>query len=262
MKFRTKDTDVINFIKASGITGGTEFNAVNYLVVALKNAGLWTNIKALYPFVGGNAEAHKYNLVNPIDTNAAFRLQFNGSVTHDSSGVTFSSANGWANTFLVATTHLIANKTTLALYSRSPFSAATGGIDMGAAITTTRREELTIRSNLNGCGANINSTTNGAGSAGFINTDGTGFYFASRQTSTDLRMYKNGVLQSSATTTNNGTQSNIQMYLGARNVTNVAQGFTGRNFALALIGLDYTPAQTVDFYNIVQQYQTILNRQV
>ena len=110
------------------------------------------------------------------------------------SASTITADNLTANTFLVATTHLIANKTTLALYSRSPFSAATGGIDMGAAITTTRREELTIRSNLNGCGANINSTTNGAGSAGFINTDGTGFYFASRQTSADLRMYKNGVL--------------------------------------------------------------------
>lgn len=262
MKFRTKDTDVINFIKASGITGGTEFSAVNYLVVALKNAGLWTNIRALYPFVGGNAEAHKYNLVNPLNTNAAFRLQFSGMVTHDSNGVTFSSANGWANTFLVATTHLIANRETLALYSRSSFSAATGGVDMGAAVTTTVREELTVRSNLNGCGVSMNSTTNGAGSVSFTNTDGTGFYFASRQTSTDLRMYKNGVLQSSATTTNNGSRSNIQMYLGARNVTNVAQGFTGRNFALALIGLDYTPAQSIAFYDIVQQYQTILNRQV
>ena len=65
--FRTKDADVIAFIKATGITDGTEFSAINYLVLDLKNKGLWTKINTLYPFVGGTATTHKYNLKDPRD---------------------------------------------------------------------------------------------------------------------------------------------------------------------------------------------------
>lgn len=260
MKFKTKDPDLIAFVKAAGITGGTEFSALNYLVLALKNNNLWNRIHALYPFVGGTATTHKFNLKNPVDTNAAFRLQFNGSVIHDSNGVTFSSINGWANTFLIPTTTITLNKETLALYSRSSFSGLSAGVDMGAAVSVTARDELVLRNNINIAQANINTTT--SGSTSFTNTDATGFYFATRQTSTDLRIYKNGVLQSSGTTLNNGSRSNIAIYLGARNVSNAAQGFTGRNFTFALIGLDFTPAESATWYQIVQQYNFMLNRHV
>lgn len=263
MNFLTKDIDVISFITTAGITGGTEFSAINYLVLALKNNNLWNNIKALYPFVGGTANTHKFNLKNPLDTDGAFRLTFNGTITHDSNGVSFSAVDGWANTHFIPNTHFTINQETLALYSRSSFSAATGGIDMGAATTLTQRSELIIRSNLNGFVSNINSTTDGAGSASIsTNTDGTGFYMASRQTSTDLRIYKNGVQQDIASSSNNGTRDAKKIYLGCRNVLNAPNGLTGRNFGLALIASPYTPDEAAIWYNIVQQYNTFLNRQV
>jgi len=262
MNFVTKDIDVIKFVSAAGITGGTEFSAINYLVLSLKKNNLWNRIHALYPFVGGTESTHKFNLKNPVGTNAGFRLTFSGSVTHDSNGVTYSSVNGCSNTFLSPSTTITLNRETMAVYSRSSFSGASGGIDMGAATTTTQRSELTIRSNLDGYGASINSTTAGNRSVTGI-TNGAGFFMASRQVSTDLRIYINGSQTGSTQTSlNNGTRTARQMYIGCRNVLDVPQGFTGRNFSLALIGAEYTPSEASTWYTIVQQYNTMLNRQV
>lgn len=93
------DSDAEAFITATGISG-TNANAINQLVLDLKAASIWSKMKAVYPIIGGTATTHKFNLLNPQDTDAAFRLVFNGGVTHSSSGVLFNGTNGWANTFL------------------------------------------------------------------------------------------------------------------------------------------------------------------
>jgi hypothetical protein len=86
-------------------------------------------MKALYPFVGGTAETHKFNLINPLDTNAAFRLAFNGGWTHDSNGVTPNGTNGYANTFLIPYQVLNQNSTHLSIFSSTEIEES--GIDMG-----------------------------------------------------------------------------------------------------------------------------------
>lgn len=71
--------------------------AVNNLVIALKAIG-WSKFKAVYPFIGGSASAHKWNLINPADTDAAFRLTFAGGWTHDANGALPNGTDGYANT--------------------------------------------------------------------------------------------------------------------------------------------------------------------
>ena len=56
-------------------------------------------MKAIYPFVGGSAASHKFNLKDPRDLDAAFRLAFNGGWTHASTGAKPNGSNGWANTY-------------------------------------------------------------------------------------------------------------------------------------------------------------------
>jgi hypothetical protein len=94
------DPDVQAFINATGISG-TEATAINTLVLQLKDDGVWPLIDAAYPFVGGTAASCKYNLVNPVDTNAAYRMTFNGSWTINSSGVipTTRSDSNFGNSF-------------------------------------------------------------------------------------------------------------------------------------------------------------------
>ena len=93
------DPDAQAFFTASGLTGATNLSAINQLVIDLKGFGIWTKMKAIYPFIGGTASLHKWNLKNPLDTDAAFRLVFNGGWTHSSTGALPNGTNAYANTF-------------------------------------------------------------------------------------------------------------------------------------------------------------------
>jgi len=93
------DPDAQAFFTASGLTGATNLNAVNQLVLDLKAASIWTKMKAIYPFVGGTAALHKWNLKDPRDLDAAYRLVFNGGWTHSSTGALPNGTNAYANTF-------------------------------------------------------------------------------------------------------------------------------------------------------------------
>ena len=93
--------DAQAFITAAGITDPTQISAINSLVNGLQADGIWTKMKAIYPFVGGTATTHKYNLKDPRDLDAAFRLVFNGGWTHSSTGATPNGTNGYADTKLV-----------------------------------------------------------------------------------------------------------------------------------------------------------------
>lgn len=97
------DPDAVAFLSAAGITDPTIESAVNTLVVDMKAANIWTKMKAVYPFVGGTATTHKWNLINPLDTNAAFRLVFSGGWTHDSLGIKMNNINTEAETFVTST---------------------------------------------------------------------------------------------------------------------------------------------------------------
>lgn len=92
------DPDAQAFITAASITDPTQQSAVNQLVVDLKAASLWTKMKAVYPFVGGSASSHKWNLKDPRDLDAAFRITFSGGITHNSNGVNYGGVNGVATT--------------------------------------------------------------------------------------------------------------------------------------------------------------------
>jgi len=80
------DPNAQAFLNAAVITDVTQANAVNSLVIGLKADGLWTPMQALYPFVGGTATQHKYNLKDPRDVDGAFRLNFQGGWTHNANG--------------------------------------------------------------------------------------------------------------------------------------------------------------------------------
>ena len=66
------DTDALAFLSAAAITDATITSAICGLVTSMKNDGTWAKCNAIYPFVGGTAITHKFNLKNPLDTNAAF----------------------------------------------------------------------------------------------------------------------------------------------------------------------------------------------
>ena len=77
------DIDAANYLNVVVSTGGT-INATisaatNDLFIELKDAGLYSKIDAMYPFIGGTANSSKFNAINPLDTNSAYRITFNGT---------------------------------------------------------------------------------------------------------------------------------------------------------------------------------------
>ena len=112
------DVDAEAFIASASLTDVTQKSAVNTLVNDLKRFGLWTKIKAFYPFVGGTAESHKWNLKDPRDSNDAYRLTFAGGWIHTSMGVKTNGSNTTANTNLSLRTVLGSTSTqhTLGIY--------------------------------------------------------------------------------------------------------------------------------------------------
>ena len=118
------DSDAQAFLNAADITNTTQANAVNQLVIDLKAANLWTKMKAVYPFVGGTATTHKWNLKNPSDTNAAFRLSFVGGWTHSANGALSNGTNAYADTFLSPISVM------------TPFSLSIGSYNKDATGTT------------------------------------------------------------------------------------------------------------------------------
>lgn len=251
------DPDAQAFITAAGITDPTQQLAINTLVVSLKGYGIWSKMKAIYPFVGGNATTHKFNLKNPADTNAAFRLSFLGGWTHSSNGVKGNGTNNYADTFLIPNSNLTNNNTHLAYYCRENISGAY--IDFG----TQYLSDLSI---YNYIGTIYSDQYNrGSGRATAAMADTRGFVIGSRTASNVHKIFRNG---SQVGTTNTGASSSLtalvnSIFFGAaRTTATSALYYSNRQYAFASIGDGLTDIEAANFYTAVQKFQTTLGRQV
>lgn len=106
--FLIADTDATSYINAVGASNLSyaEINAIIHLVRSLKKENLWDRMDAIYPLcIGNTSTIQKWNLKDPRDLDAAFRLTFNGSGTHTKYGYVSNGSTGYANTHWVPGTH-------------------------------------------------------------------------------------------------------------------------------------------------------------
>ena len=252
------DADAQLFITNAGITDTTQQNAVNNLVVALKGYGIWSKMKALYPFVGGTASQHKFNLKNPLDTDAAFRLVFNGGWTHSNDGITGNGTNAFANSFFNLQ-FLLQNNSHLSIYQKNNYTpSAAGCFDIGAYLET----------GINTSGAFIGTKVVGTLSRSrmFFNamdfnlTDNKG-YFLANTNSINSKYYKDSILKSTVSNSGVFPLDSRNIYIGAMNGSTQTYFAPGK-YALASIGDGLTDTEATNFYTAVQNFQVTLNRQV
>jgi hypothetical protein len=97
-QYSSIDPDAEAFLIATGITDPTITSAINTFVIQIKSDGIWDKCNPIYPFVGGTATTHKFNLKDPRDLDAAYRLTYFGGLTHDSNGVKPNGTTGWIRT--------------------------------------------------------------------------------------------------------------------------------------------------------------------
>jgi hypothetical protein len=249
------DADAQAFITAASITDTTQQSAINTLVTQLKTYGIWTKMKALYPFVGGTASSHKWNLKDPRDLDAAYRLVFNGGWTHSSTGAQPNGTTGYADTKLTPSSVLSLNSTHLSVYSRTNSSIAK--IDMG--VYTTTGVYAVIRNTDGKTYFRVNRNA-GYSEASYALSTSALFYMINRPSSTSEKLHLNGA------TINFGDPSfalaNQNIYIGALNDNNTASGYSSREYAFSSIGDGLSDAEATAFYNAVQTFQSTLGRQI
>ena len=192
----------------------------------------------------------KFNLVNPVDSDAAFRLTFNGGWTHSNNGALPNGTNGYADSFLTPSTSLSISSSHLSIYSRTnTTSPAYVGYDIarGNYSLITQYNGNTFFANLENAGLYLASATV---------SNGLGFYIASRINNTSVQGFKNSsklinAVQSSSLATSS-------LLIGTIGTTN----FSSKQYAFASIGDGLTDTEATNLYTRVQAFQTALSRQV
>ena len=246
------DADAVAFLSAAGITDATITSAICTLVTSMKANGTWAKCSAIYPMVGGTATTHKFNLKNPLDTNAAFRLSFVGGWTHSANGALPNGTNAYANTFYQPT---FLNSAHLSFYSRTNTTGLFN--DIGAGGATLIPNSIILSRFSDRFYGNINQTLDS-----FIaNTDSRGLYLTTRASASNLRLYKNLalVLTSSVAST---TIPAFNIYIGAFNQGNTATRFSNRQSAFASMGTGFTEAEALSYCANIVAFQTTLGRNV
>jgi len=265
------DPDAQAFIDATGISG-TEATAINTLVLDLKADNLWDKMKVIYPMVGGTSDTMKYNLVDPQDTDAAYRIDWVGSsTTFNSDGVTFPQlTSDYGKTYinLSGSTDFDPTQGHISIYNRGYSLPPANSYLIGFRDSSSPNFNNTIFLNtISGSISNWNGGTSLVGTLSGV----TGLIMANRVVTTAIENWRNGVLEINNTSVpwyNRATD--IQMTIGAQNRINtdtspgtISTTFpTSANVAFVSVGDGLDNTEAANLYTAVQTFQTTLSRQV
>ena len=246
------DPDVNAFITATGITNTIIIGAVCTLVTSMKANGTWAKMSAIYPMVGGTATTHKFNLKNPADTNAAFRLSFVGGWTHSANGALPNGTNAYAETFCL---HTQLNSSSMSFYSRTNSMGLFN--DIGNA-TNSNPNSILVPRFLDSFFGHINQDIN----ASALNPDSIGLFIVSRTASNVLTLFKNASLFLSSTVVSTSIPTNTLIISAWKQSAVTISRYSNRQCAFVTIGNGLTNAESLALYNSIQAFQTTLGRQV
>lgn len=254
------DTDVTAFLLAANITDPTQISAIAALVTNAKANGWWTKCAAIYPFVGGTASSHKYNLKDSRDLDAAFRINFVSTWTHSSNGIQGNGSTTYADTFLIPNAVLSNSDTHASIYSRSN---SEGFSDFGSAFGDTS-VRFAVHVRWFGDTVYNDQYDNDTNRQTATNTDSLGHYVFTRSANTVQKIYKNGSqLGSTNTATSVGFSSlDHSMYIGAMNNAGNPDNASSREYCFFTIGSGIDDSTASLMYTDVQAFQTALGREI
>lgn len=245
------DEDAQAFFDAAGITNSGQKNAVNSMVLDLKSNSFYTRFIALYPFVGGTADTHKYNLIDPQDTDGAYRLTFGASTTHSSSG-SMGSNDASTDTHIAGTT-LAPFDNSMHFYSVSGSIPPTSGNDRELDIGRNPDHYLGVNFNQTvGYANNYDNATEESFGARSVK----GFFSNSRTSSVEYKLYENGTAFLTGSRTTGSMSSDDLHILGANN----GNFQSSKIFAFAAFGTGFSESEMATLNTIVSNYQTALTR--
>jgi hypothetical protein len=257
----TVDPDAAAYIAAYESASGTLTDAqkgyINTLVAGLKADGLWSKLNAFYPMLGTTADMQKWNLIDPQDTNAAFRLTFTGSPTYAMTGITFNGTTQFANTHLAPASVLTQDSTHIGAVSRNDLNT---GIQLYVQNAATTTLGLIMRLAGSGFSDHYNQSTNRVTIA---QANSIGHYIASRTTSIVHKYFKAGS-QIGTTNTNASVSfaglAALTIYIGARNQNGTANSFCANELNCVHIGSGLSDADVSALTSRVATFNSNFSR--
>lgn len=249
-----------DFISATGIANATIIAALTALEADLTSAGIIDYntpannlVTALYPIVGGTASHHKYNFLNPLDTNAAFRITWAGTITHDADGVLGDGSSGTGNTFL--NFNILPQNSNHLMYNIHSGSGG-GWYDIG---TTGGDGNFYMVTNFNNGGTHYLALSDSEATFSGTGTGPNGVHLARRIDANTLAYDYNGTY---STTRSKSSTSHTGAYLGVlgMRLNGGVLHYSTRKYNFFSFGKGLTDQQAIDYCQAVLAFNTALGR--
>lgn len=240
------DPDADTFLNKVQIEDTSITYAIDNLVKQLKADSLWNKFDALYPMVGGSENSTKWNLKDPRDIDAAFRLSFHGNPVFALTGVLFPTTNDYADTHLYDSL-LAFDNNSISYFSRTENKE--NGFDMGCDDGKAPYNIFTIYHEFSGTGYfGFNFSSTPPSTIGF---------FMISATATDVRSYDNGILKFQKGSPPYPIFTGSPFLIGScKNVYSVGK----RECSFATIGKALNDSDALKFSSIVNEFNHRLKR--
>jgi len=252
------DPDALAFLTATGITDPTITTAIDTLVKDLKAQSLWGKFRYIYPFVGSSATTNRFNLKDPRDLDVAFRLQFFGGITH-SGGFNPNGTNGYANTFCAPASNVTFNSEHLYITSNTNNTPTSSNpVDTGTlnSVSQTSLLGISTATNSEQFASRMNQAV-----ISVLNANRIGSYCATKNGSTNLRLFKDSLLVANGTSGGSlPTFYNLIGTLGRSQSGTNTSHFTNQNYTFATYGDGLSDTDVANLTSIEQAFNTTLGR--
>jgi hypothetical protein len=248
-------------VNVHGITNTALWNAVEAFVLdGVANSWL-AKIVTAYMGVGGTSSTNKWNLVNPLDTDLAYRAEFFGGVTFNSNGLTGNAVNGYVKTNVVPSEVLAIGTTGVTFYQRNAVVTASAGdkyfFGTSARFTTdflgmSGFGTQTMYGGVNDATALLSSSLGNF----------TGVFSINRTATNSLKAFKNGVqFYSSALGTSLRSFVDLNILRGDfPTVGGSAQGYVDANIPTFIVHQGMSDADVTSISTAIATFNTALGR--
>ena len=240
------DADAQAFLTATGLSGAADILAVNTFVTKAKSQGIWTDLDKIYPFIGGTATTHRYNLKNALADGT-----FYGGVTHNANGVTFNGTTGYFDTGWATNAGNVYNRHFSQYINSQSMNTAWAGSYDGTNLFGLRTDQAKT---LDFVGLNSLYAT----SPTYLTRSS--IMCSNVESSTVGKIYTDGSLAFTNTAAINAGPVTNTVFVGALNFNGTASFFHDPNVRFATTGNKLTASQQAILNTLAREFNATLGR--
>jgi hypothetical protein len=253
--------DYMEIVRANG--GGLQvatLQAIDLFVRTCQDAGLWTKLTEIYPICGNDLTTALVKLKNasiPLLTAVNFV-----AADYQETGVNGGIAGNGTTKYLNSNfpQNSLGNAAHMSVYLRENEAAGATRYWFAANTSTPSIEQTIIGTST---GSNQQGMLGGnAASAAAVNPPNAGFYYAERNSGTDLQLWYQGASVANSAVATTPAYQNLNLFICARNQNGTPANYSAKKISFCSVGSPLTAQEKLIFFNAVVALQTALGRAV